>query len=180
MPFWATFLLPKDIWPTQYHKDAGKGIYIKLHGCINWLYCPNPLCGYHQSIFPNPFRPEVRIELHAPCGRCGTPLGLVIIPPTLRKSFERFPKLGYLWHLAFKELKEADRLVFWGIGLPKSDYLLRWLIRESITQREKERETVIVNCEEERKRLEKEFEGLTNPKKMVWHTDIRDYLGGAL
>jgi len=160
--------------PTQYHKDVGKGLYIKLHGCINWCYCPNPLCGYHQSIFPNPFSPNARM-LAAPCGRCGTPLGLVIIPPTMRKSLEKFPKLGYLWNLAFRELKKADRLVFWGVSLRQSDYLLRWLIRESMMGKEKSRELIIINLELEKERLEKELGELTEPKKIRWYSDITKF-----
>ncbi len=165
-------------WPTLYHEDVGKGLYIKLHGSINWLYCPNPACGHHQSIFlASPFEPNIRVDPGAPCSRCGTSLGLVIVPPTMRKSLERFPKLGYLWNLAFRELKQADRLIFFGVSLPKSDYLLRWFIRESTIWKEKSREVIIVNLEDEKERLEKELGELTEPKKTRWYSDIREFLG---
>lgn len=118
--------------PSLYHKDKDKGFYLKLHGSIDWVYCPTPTCGNHQLFFANWID---RIETHTspgePCILCGAGLVSVIIPPAMGKSFEKFPKMGLIWNIAYRELKEADRWVLIGISLPESDYHLRWLLRQA-------------------------------------------------
>jgi len=162
-------------WPTRYYDHIGKGLYIKLHGSIDWLYCPNPVCNYHQLVFISrqPGRP--RIDPGAPCSGCGTALSPVIVPPTMRKSLQRFPKLGYLWNAAFRELKEANRLIFFGVSLPKSDYLLRWLIRESTVSRERSPELILIDLEQEKERLTRELGELTEPKETRWCSSIGEF-----
>lgn len=119
--------------PSLYYKDKKLGFYLKLHGSIDWLYCPNPTCGNHQLFFST-FRTSLEVRNYPEdlCSRCGSPLVSVIIPPTIHKSFENFPKLGLLWNLAYRELKQADKIIMIGVSLAESDYYLNWLIRSAI------------------------------------------------
>lgn len=164
--------------PTLDHEDVGKGMYIKLHGSLQWLSCPNSLCAHHQLIFPNEFSFKPRFDVGDPCSGCGNRLDLVIVPPTMRKTLERFPKLGYLWSLGFRELKATHRLVFWGVSLAQQDYLLRWLIREAMMSRKKTCELFLINLESEEERLKKELGQLTNTErdKIGWYLDMRQFL----
>lgn len=119
--------------PSIYWKYKNKGYYLKLHGSLDWLFCSNANCYNHQQFFPNYFpEPDSNDRIGDPCGLCGTPLSPVIVPPTLLKSFDKFPKLGLLWNLASKELSEAQRIIVFGISFSSSDYYLRWLIRSSL------------------------------------------------
>ena len=69
------------------------------------------------------------------CSLCGSPLVNVIVPPTMNKSFEKFPKLGLLWSLAYRELNKADRVVIFGVSFAPSDYYLRWLFKKAVRER---------------------------------------------
>lgn len=98
--------------PSLYHDYTKIGHYLKLHGSIDWLYCINQTCGNHQLFFPNWIgSPQIHNQPGDLCSLCGSPLVSVIIPPTMHKSFENFPKLGFLWSLAYRELKQADKIV---------------------------------------------------------------------
>ncbi len=130
-----------ELWHGEraslYHRHKQYGYYLKLHGSVDWLYCANPNCGHHELFYPNWIgSPEVHDKPGDICCLCGLPLCMVIVPPTLFKTFEKYPKLGLIWGLAFKELKQADKIVFFGVSFAPSDYYLRWLVRKAIGERE--------------------------------------------
>jgi hypothetical protein len=121
---------------TPPHEKASLGFYLKLHGSIGWFYCPNPECGYHQRFFPNRFGSDSsHNKLGDLCNLCGSPVASVIVPPTMYKTFEKLPKLGLLWSLAYRELNISDRIVVFGVSFAPSDYYLRWLFKKAITDR---------------------------------------------
>jgi hypothetical protein len=121
---------------SLYHGYRGLGFYLKLHGSIDWLYCPNRACGNHQLFFPNWIGSnDVHNNPGDPCSLCGSPLLNVIVPPTMHKTFEKFPKLGLLWTLAYKELNKADRIVVFGVSFAPSDYYLRWIFKKAVRER---------------------------------------------
>lgn len=119
--------------PTIYEKDKSLGHLLKLHGSINWFYCPKEMCVHHQAFYPDWIDEKtVFISPGDLCKACGTPLVPVIIPPTISKSFLEFPKLGFLWSLAYRELNKADKIVIIGVSFAPSDYYLRWLFKSSV------------------------------------------------
>ena len=125
------------------------GFYIKLHGSIDWLYCPNPDCFNNKHFLPNYIdSPDSHNNIGDPCRICGTGYDIAIVPPSMKKSFEKFPKLGLLWHVAFEKLRGAETIIMIGMSLPESDYYLRWLIREAMIKRDKPPILIIVNTEE--------------------------------
>jgi NAD-dependent SIR2 family protein deacetylase len=124
--------------PTIYSKHRSLGFLIKLHGSINWFYCPRETCVNHQAFYPDYILGETFNSQGELCKACGTPLTPVIIPPTMSKSFSQFPKLGFLWGLAYRELSKADRIIIIGTSFTPSDYYLRWLFKSSITQTPRE------------------------------------------
>jgi hypothetical protein len=133
--------------PTSYSQDINIGFYLQLHGSINWLYCPNPNCGHHQIFFPNQNRDGKPGDF---CTLCGVPMVSVIVPPTMYKTFEKFPKLGFLWSLAYRELNTADRIVVYGVSFAPSDYYLRWLFKKVITDKVPQNKPVIFNINPDR------------------------------
>ncbi len=122
---------------SLYHTHKRLGFYLKLHGSIDWIYCPNTTCMNHQLFFPNWLGSNtVHDEPGNLCSICGSPLVNVIVPPTMYKTFEKFPKLGLLWSLAYRELNQADRIVVFGVSFARSDYYLRWLFKKAVIERE--------------------------------------------
>jgi hypothetical protein len=121
---------------SLYHDYKELGFYLKLHGSIDWLYCSNTTCGNHQLFYPNEIgRKSIHDKPGDPCCLCGSPLVNVIIPPTMIKTFEKFPKLGLLWSLAYRELNKADKIVIFGVSFAPSDYYLRWLFKKALSER---------------------------------------------
>jgi hypothetical protein len=132
--------------PTVHYSDRDKGVYLKLHGSIDWVYCPTPTCGNHQLFFANVIaQPEAHYSPGSPCILCGAGLVSVIIPPAMGKSFEKFPKMGLIWNLAYRELKEAGCWVLIGMSFPEADYYIRWLFREVLNHRERPPSLIVVN-----------------------------------
>jgi len=134
--------------PSIYHGYKGLGFYLKLHGSIDWLYCLNTTCGNHQLFFPNWLgSSDVHNKPGDICSLCGSPLVNVIVPPTMHKSFEKFPKLGLLWSLAYRELNKANRIIIFGVSFAPSDHYLRWLFKKSI--RERDDKPVIIDIDKD-------------------------------
>lgn len=131
--------------PTLYFKEKDYGFYIKLHGSLDWLYCINEKCENNKLFFPNRvYHKDFHNNKGDPCILCGSPLSIAIVPPTLHKSFEKFPKLGLLWSLAHKRLQEAEKIIIFGVSFSPSDYYLNWLFRSSIGQKRFEKPEIIV------------------------------------
>lgn len=119
--------------PSLYWKENDLGFYLKLHGSLDWLYCINDKCENNRLFFPNFIdNKETHNTPGDPCILCGSPLSVVIVPPTLHKSFDKFPKLGLFWSLAHRELRNARKIVIFGVSFSSSDYYLAWLFRSSI------------------------------------------------
>lgn len=119
-----------------------------MHGSLDWLYCPNENCRNHQEFFPNRLGEEkIHDQIGEPCILCGAPLISVIIPPTLHKSFEKFPKLGLIWTLAYRELNRADKIIILGVSFTPSDYYLKWLLKSSIATRENKPNIQVINID---------------------------------
>lgn len=145
------------VWGLKFDEEepippAGKreGFFLKLHGSLDWHYCPLESCINHQQFFSNELVSMHSADKHmvrpgSPCPVCGTGIVPVIIPPGLGKSFEKYPKMGILWNIAFREIEAADELIFIGMSLPPSDYFLRWLLREATNSNQKKRRVTIAN-----------------------------------
>jgi hypothetical protein len=132
---------------TVHKKDRERGHYLKLHGSLDWLYCSDVNCGNHQV-----FHVDVEDACHpdgVPCSLCGSQLVSVIIPPSMNKSLELYPKMGLVWNLAFRELSHASHWIMIGMSLPDSDIHLKWLLREAAVARDRRLKLTVVNTKED-------------------------------
>lgn len=102
--------------------------FLKLHGSLDYIACSNGTCPMRAAIHVRGQEPS-RLGVSDYCPVCGADMETVIVPPTLMKSFERYPKLSLLWRLAIKMLRASDKLVFWGFSCPTSDHHVSWLLR---------------------------------------------------
>lgn len=146
-------------WIYYTSQESKSGVFLKLHGSINWVYCPNELCRHHFSIFPIPVE-EYMLQSLPSCRVCGTTTKPAIVLPTMYKAFERFPKLGFIWALARKELEEANKIVIIGVSFAESDYYLRWLFKSALRKFNKNYKIEVVNKEEKVKDIVREITGV--------------------
>lgn len=152
-------------------RDLKSGLYLKLHGSIDWYHCPNDHCRNHQMITI----PE-KAKRDGPhiCNGCGSSLEMTIVPPTMGKAFENYPMLGVLWRLARDELATADSVVFIGISFQPSDYYLSRLIKSSfLPEGVREKSIVVVDkCTSVRDRIEE----MIATKSERYYDDVEKYI----
>ena len=118
---------------TPYEKYHSKGYFLKLHGSIDWLYCPNKDCGLYSKVIPqNKIVGEKYFIADYKCSECSSRMKHLIIPPVLNKNFSSFPFIKKLWNIASEEIQIADKLVIWGYQLPPTDFYNKWLFRQTI------------------------------------------------
>ncbi len=138
--------------PSLSPREEEWGFYLKLHGSLDWFYCPNRGCQKNQNIHrlsPSAF-PAGRVQ-GQPCRQCGSPLRTFMVPPLPAKRVEPAGRLSFLWNLALRELRQAARVIVIGVSFAPSDFELRWLVRQSAALRETPVELEIVNlCAEDR------------------------------
>lgn len=103
---------------------------LKLHGSINFLVCSNNKCQHNWRILG--LRKESD-EGQPFCSFCGADLEIAIVPPTMTKSFQRYPLLSLLTRIAREKLASAERIVVWGFSCPLTDHHVAWLLRSCRT-----------------------------------------------
>ncbi|MBU4350325.1 hypothetical protein KJ830_01815 [bacterium] len=132
-----------DRTSEPYDKYQSKGYYLKLHGSIDWLYCPNEDCGSYSKVYPvKKIIGEEYFIADYKCSECSSRMKHLIIPPVLNKNYSSFPFIKKLWNIALEELKSADELVIWGYQLPPTDFYNKWLFRQ---KSDKLKKVIIIN-----------------------------------
>jgi hypothetical protein len=133
------------------------GLLLKLHGSLNWLYCPN--CHrldmglskqgpYLQTlkVLDQLYR-EVDLEKEyarrgSPCRDCGTQVRPVLITPTHRKDY-RNPHISRVWYQADRLLREADEAYIVGYSLPADDVEVIYLLKRGLAHLDPKRITIV-------------------------------------
>jgi len=115
----------------------------KLHGSLNWLYCPT--C---RAIKVTPKKKGVCRLKWKPgeciCGQCETLTVPIIIPPTYFKALSNL-YLRQIWHAAEQALMKCNRLVFCGYSFPDADVHVRYLLKRIEVNGERTPDVYIVN-----------------------------------
>jgi len=125
------------------------GFYLKLHGSLDWLYCPNTGCPNWKRFYPlSGERIKEGQKAGSPCRLCGSIIRSVIVAPLPEKAQVFEGRFGILWNLALRELQQATRIVVIGVSLARSDFELSWLIRLSGMTRFHKLDLVVVNPNE--------------------------------
>lgn len=91
----------------------------KLHGSLNWGYCP--------SCFTTVFTRDHKVTRTEVCPTCDGLLSALIVPPTPMKV-PPSPFLSALWKKAEWELSQAREIVFIGYSLSDADANIRYLL----------------------------------------------------
>lgn len=119
---------------------------LKLHGSLNWLYCPT--C---NSIKITPKDKGVmKIYTHSEiCEKDKSNQRALIIPPTWQKVYDN-PYLVSIWLKAEQLLRIANKVIFIGYSMPESDIHIKYLMKKSL-YRNKQPFTEIVVIDREGK-----------------------------
>jgi hypothetical protein len=151
-----------DFMKTHRNKKAilQKGIFLKLHGSIDWGMCENPKCELYEIpyLFTDIINCRKLNAILPKCDKCKKQLVAAIIPPLSNKvkieSDELFHKQ---WVIAKNQIIKYRHIVFYGYSFPKTDYYSDWLFRHvNLSIDEKGKEVVhridVINPEMTRKR----------------------------
>lgn len=117
-------------------KNTGSGLYLKMHGSLNWTTCTNPSCARSKTIKIEDVFSSLVLR-NSPTGgppRCNTCQGevsTVIIPPLLNKPILNQPVIRNIWSNALHALRQAQRIVIIGYSFPATDFYTEWLFRSA-------------------------------------------------
>lgn len=100
----------------------------KLHGSLNWLYCP--VCGALETTEGEKGALKVLTE-DINCQSCNTPFEPVLNTPTFLKDYNN-SYIVELWRNAQTQLHHADEVVFVGYSMPDADIVLRMFFTRAL------------------------------------------------
>lgn len=118
----------------------GSGLFLKLHGSLNWFQCTNARCAASKSVIfrndiDNCLNWSMGINKFFECQRCSSEAVPLIVPPILRKPITEQEMFRAAWGLARGVLASADVLVTIGFSVAPTDYYASWLLREAAADR---------------------------------------------
>jgi hypothetical protein len=128
----------------------------KLHGSLNWLYCPACI-----SLTLTPKEKGVAKLVFEPkkCDVCSSEMIPIIIPPTFFKVMSNF-YLQEVWHKAENALKQAKRIFFCGYSFPDADIHIKYLLKRVEINKGSTPEIFIINNYQRKSDYQKESEKL--------------------
>jgi hypothetical protein len=146
--------------PTPTPHRGLRAALLKLHGSLNWLYCPAcnalSLFSHHKVGAELPGAP-----LQFRCPDCHELRVSTIIPPTFFKVLSNF-HLQQVWKRAEEEFKKCRRIIFCGYSFPDADIHFKYLLKRAEVNRPGEfaqgPEVFIVNEHPGKNEREREME----------------------
>jgi len=116
---------------------------LKLHGSLNWLYCPTcralRITPREKGVCRLKWQPGDCL-----CCKCETLAVPIIIPPTYFKVLSNL-YLQEIWHAAEQVLLESQRIIFCGYSFPDADVHVRYLLKRVEVNGARTPEVFIVN-----------------------------------
>lgn len=102
---------------------------LKLHGSLNWLYCPtcNELDHYRGEKIVAQLPDGQHIATCGPCNGSRVP---ILIPPTFFKVMSNI-FLQQIWKRAEEKLLGAERIIFCGYSFPDADLHIKYLLKRA-------------------------------------------------
>ena len=126
----------------------GAGLYLKMHGSLNWFGCTNEACPQfgHVQVFTSVGQclGSSILGVDFKCDRCESPLDAILIPPLLNKPIMREKVFRVIWGNAYSTISRAKNIVVIGFSFPPTDFYAAWLFRAAL-QRNEEAKIWMVN-----------------------------------
>jgi len=134
---------------------AGKAVSLcKLHGSLNWLYCPACIS---LTLTPKEKRVATLVFKPQSCDVCGSEMIPIIIPPTFFKVMSNF-HLQQIWRKAESALTQAETIFFCGYSFPDADIHIKYLLKRVEVNRGSTPEVFIINNHAGKRDYEREVE----------------------
>ncbi|WP_333871369.1 hypothetical protein [Desulforamulus putei] len=156
---------------------------LKLHGSLNWLYCPQcgQLYAYEhrdargQSVIINGMANMIQCTTEYCCHR----LSRVIIPPTLMKNYQSIPFIPELWQQARQALQRASEIIVIGYSFPTTDFRSNWMFRKAMVDNKCLKKVTIVDTAEgyPLKTLLEKHKSIFRVDDLVFYNDISEFTG---
>lgn len=128
---------PGGLWLNQ-----GNIPILKIHGSLNWLYCPK--CDEVDiTIREKGARELVEADFYCCDKNCTSKYEPLLITPTMYKSYEN-RIIKETWNCAEKELEDAENIVFIGYSLKEEDYQIRCLLMKALLNKDRNYKSVTV------------------------------------
>jgi NAD-dependent SIR2 family protein deacetylase len=119
---------------TTPHADPHRFPLLKIHGSLNWLYCP--VCNVLDITYASDGVTRLIDEPEdARCPSCEALRTPVIVPPSYYKEAFNL-HLSVVWNRAYHELQNAEYLVFCGYSFPDADMHVKYLVKRSQLNRD--------------------------------------------
>jgi hypothetical protein len=151
-----------DVSTATYNNSPRQVSLYKLHGSLNWLYCPacqrldlgvseggDGTIKVLDELFQEQRGTVGTLEHRytcrgSPCAdpRCETPVRPVMITPTHMKDY-RNPHIARIWYGAAQALRDADRVHIIGYSLPPDDVDVVYLLKRNLQHLDSENITVV-------------------------------------
>lgn len=154
--------------------DSDRSIALyKLHGSLNWLYCPTCIS---LTLTPREGKVPRLVEEPVSCLDCGMITIPIITPPTYLKGIQNY-FLHQIMRSAEHALKEVDRIIFCGYSFPDADLLVRYLLKRVELNYDASPEIIVVNDyegkgKENRKVEEHHYKRFFRDKDRVRYLDL--------
>jgi len=146
----------------------------KLHGSLNWLYCPTCI-----SLTITPFTKSGARLVHEAkqCENCRSKVVPIIVPPTFFKVMSNY-FLEQIWHKTDELLRTAKRIIFCGYSFPDADIHIRYLLKRAELYKNHEFQIYVINHHES-KSLEEAQNEVSRYKRFFKSKEEVHYLKGS-
>ena len=139
-------LVARDAYEVMSPGGAA-GLFLKLHGSLNWFLCTNPKCKFASEIQVENDTQHCLLRaagirsasytfaVDLGCSHCGSATAPLIVPPLVRKPIAEDTTIRAIWGLARKKLELAERMVLIGFSAAPTDFFVSWLLRSPVLNR---------------------------------------------
>ena len=148
---------------------------LKLHGSLNWLYCPTcnnlRITPYEKGVYTLMVDPSSSY-----CQKCETVYSPIIVPPTFYKDLSKV-FLSQVWNRAENELSEVEHLIFCGYSFPDADIHIKYLIKRIQKNRRHPHslKITVINNHTGKKKETKEEEKLRFQRFLGYNVNYTDF-----
>ena len=126
-PFYADMKAPWRRVVLGIGNDTS-GYLLKMHGSVNMVNCTNINCLRNQFPYILDYLDAEFPEAHF-CDCCGSPLEVLIVPPSIKKTYKANRFFQLQANIAADRLRRASEIVVIGYSFPSFDFDSSSLIR---------------------------------------------------
>jgi len=148
-----------EISTNAYQTIPKVGTLLKLHGSLNWYFCPGCqrlFVGINDSgrgeggrfykvleilYVEDPLEPRYSCSGSA-CRECGAAVKPILITPSHQRDYEN-PHIARIWETANDVLEQADQVVIVGYSLPAEDTYVNLLLNHGLAHLDPSSITVV-------------------------------------